>query len=277
MKSSYENPGMKFVTYIFLALAIIITLVPLYWMGVVATISQEQFFQFPPRLIPGSHFLVNFQSLQDRLNFLRAIGNSLFIAIIYTILSLFICSLAGFAFAKYEFKYKNALFYSILATLVLPIQLLVIPLFLLMANLNWINTFQAVILPWLAHPLGIFLMRQNMKGIPDGLLEAARLDGASEFQIFYRVVLPTMKSALAALAIILFLFQWNLFLYPLVVLQEESMYTIPVAFPNLIGQLRVDYGRVMVAATLTIFPMMVIFFWLQKHFVSGILAGSMKE
>jgi len=156
----------RFLTYAFVITMVVVMMVPLYWMLVAATLPQEQFLQFPPRLIPGTAFLDNFAALQERLDFVRTIRNSVLIAVVYTLLSLVLCSMAGFAFAKYEFKFKEPIFYTILATLVLPIQLLVIPLFLLMAQLDWTNTFRAIILPWAANPIGIFLMRQNMKSIP---------------------------------------------------------------------------------------------------------------
>jgi lactose/L-arabinose transport system permease protein len=296
----------KFLTYTFILLGSVLTLVPLYWIFVASTLPESKFLSTTsPRLVPGGHFFENFQALQARENvqFLGHVGqmheyvqlgpvyfaydiwnlwnpgaieNSIFIAVTYTLLSLLLCSMAGFAFAKYEFKFKKPMFYAILATLILPIQLLVIPLFLLMSRLDLTNTYWAIILPWAANPLGIFLMRQNMKSIPDALLESARMDGATEFQLYYKIALPTMKSSLAALAIILFLFQWNLFLFPLVIL-EQGKYTIPVAINQLVGAQRVYYDQIMVAATLSIIPIFVLFLFLQKQFVSGILAGSIKE
>jgi lactose/L-arabinose transport system permease protein len=296
----------QFLTYSFILLGAVLTLVPLYWIFVASTLSESEFLSSTsPRLLPGDEFFSNLRSLQARENvqFLGQVGemtqfvdlgpiyvaydfwhlwdpgaisNSIFIAVTYTLLSLLLCSMAGFAFAKYEFRFKKPLFYAILATLILPIQLLVIPLFLLMSKLDMTNTYWAIILPWAANPLGIFLMRQNMRSIPDALLESARMDGATEFQLFYKIALPTMKSSLAALAIILFLFQWNLFLFPLVIL-EQGKYTIPVAINQLVGAQRVYYDQIMVAATLSIIPIFVLFLFLQKQFVSGILAGSIKE
>ncbi|WP_435334982.1 carbohydrate ABC transporter permease [Haloarchaeobius sp. TZWWS8] len=303
----------KLATYLFLLAAVLVTVVPLYWIVVASTLHEEAFLAAgsAPSLMPGTEFLSNFQALQERasgirflkvkpfvlsfavggvpvsvtlipgfdgfeLGFLGAIGNSIFIGVVYTLLSLLLCSMAGFAFAKYEFKYKEPIFYTILATLVLPIQLLVIPLFLLMSQVGMTNTYWAIVLPWAANPLGIFLMRQNMRSIPDALLESARMDGATEFQLFYRIALPTMKSSLAALAIVLFLFQWNLFLFPLVILGQDK-YTIPVAISDLVGAQRVYYDQIMVAAGLSIIPIFLLFLFLQKYFVSGILAGSVKE
>jgi lactose/L-arabinose transport system permease protein len=296
----------QFLAYGFILLGTVLTLVPLYWIFVAATLEEQEFLSTTaPRLLPGDNFLANFQSLQARENVqfvghpgemtqyvdfgfgyvyydvwhlwdLGALESSVFVAVVYTLLSLVLCSMAGFAFAKYEFRFKKPLFYAILATLILPIQLLVIPLFLLMSQIGLTNSYWAIILPWAANPLGIFLMRQNMRSIPDALLESARMDGATEFQLYYKIALPTMKSSLAALAIILFLFQWNLFLFPLVIL-EQGKYTIPVAINQLVGAQRVYYDQIMVAATLSIIPIVVLFLVLQKQFVSGILAGSVKE
>ena len=267
----------KFLTYAFIVAATIGMMVPLYWMVIAATLPQEEFLSLSPQFYPGTHFFENFAALQERMNFVRSIWNSVFIAVVYTALSVLLCSMAGFAFAKYEFRYKEPIFYLILGTLVLPIQLLVIPLFLMMAQINWLDTFRAIIIPWLANPIGIFLMRQNMKSIPDALLESARMDGATEFQIFYRIALPAMRSSIAALAIILFLFQWDLFLYPLVVLESQANYTIPVALAGLEGTQRIYFDQIMVATTLAIIPLAILFLVLQKQFVSGILAGSLKE
>jgi lactose/L-arabinose transport system permease protein len=289
MRDHHREFGWQLVTYAFLLAAVLVTVVPLYWIVVASTLEEQAFLAAAsdPRMVPGSveQFLANFEALQQRvaveflgydLGFLGAIGNSVLVATVYTALSLLLCSMGGFAFAKYEFKYKEPIFYAILATLVLPIQLLVIPLFLLMSRIGLTNTYWAIILPWAANPLGIFLMRQNMGSIPDALLESARMDGATEFQVFYRVVLPTMKSSLAALAIVLFLFQWNLFLFPLVILNQDK-YTIPVAISDLVGAQRVYYDQIMVAAGLSIVPIFLLFLFLQKYFVSGILAGSVKE
>lgn len=272
-----KNAVWRFLTYTFVLAATVVMLVPLYWMIVAASLPQELFIEFPPRLYPGTSFFENFAALQERSNFVRSIGNSVFIAVVYTIISILLCSMAGFAFAKYEFRFKEPIFYVILATLVLPIQLLVIPLFLMMSQIGWTDTFRAIILPWLANPIGIFLMRQNMQSIPDALLESARMDGATEFQLFYRIALPAMRSSVAALAIILFLFQWDLFLYPLVILEDSANYTIPVALAGLEGAQRVYFDQIMVATSLAIIPLAILFLFLQKQFVSGILAGSLKE
>lgn len=270
---------LRFLTYIFVLGTAAILMFPLYMMIVAASIPQEALLSEPVNLVPGGHFIENFRGMQDLvrdLNFLRSIWNSVFIATVYTALSLVLCSMAGFAFAKYEFRFKEPLFYFILATLILPIQILVIPLFLLMSQIGWTDTYIAIILPWAANPIGIFLMRQNMQSIPDALLEAARMDGATEFQIYYRIVLPTMRSALAALAIVLFLFQWDLFLYPLVILNSPDLFTIPLGLDAMTGVQRINFSEIMVGATLAITPLAILFLVFQRQFVQGILGQSLK-
>lgn len=270
----------KFGGYGLLIITTMFILVPIYWLVMASTLPQTAILStsgtFP--LVPGDHFLENARALAARENvgYYRSVLNSILIAGVFTILALIFCSMSGFAFAKYDFKFKEPLFIGILGTLIIPINLLVIPLFLLVSNLNMSNTFAAVILPWAAYPVGIFFMRQSMQSVPDSLLEAARMDGASEFQLYYRVALPTMRSSLAALAVILFLFQWNLFLWPLVVLQEEK-YTIPVAITNIMSQQIPAYDQLMVASVIAIVPMLIVFMALQRHFINGILAGAVKE
>ncbi|UPM44599.1 carbohydrate ABC transporter permease [Halocatena salina] len=272
----------RFAGYGFLILVTMFMLVPIYWLLVASTLPESAIIASAgsglPRLIPGTHFLENARTLAARpdVDFYLSIFNSVLIAVVYTGLALIFCSMAGFAFAKYDFRFKEPLFLGILATLIIPINLLVVPLFLLVSNIGLANSYWAVILPWAAYPIGIFFMRQSMQSIPDSLLEAARMDGASEFQLYYRVALPTMKSSMAALAVILFLFQWNLFLWPLVVLQQEK-FTIPVAITKIMGQEQIAYDQLLIAAVLAIVPMFVVFLALQRHFVRGILAGAVKE
>lgn len=271
----------KFGGYGFLIVATMFVLVPIYWLLISSTLPETAILSTAggfPQLLPGTQFLDNAQALAARQNvdYYVSVLNSIIIASVYTVLSLIICSMSGFAFAKYDFRFKEPFFLAILSTLIIPINLLVIPLFLLVSNLNMSNTFAAIILPWAAYPVGIFFMRQTMQSIPDSLLEAARMDGASEFQLYYRVALPTMKSGMAALAVILFLFQWNLFLWPLVVLQKNK-FTVPVAISKIMSQQQPAFGQLMVAAVIAIVPMLLVFIALQRHFVRGILAGAVKE
>lgn len=267
----------KVVLYFLLGIGVIISVGPFYWMLVGATNKSGEIFSIPPKVIPGDYLIENFKHLSESIGILQVLGNSVFIAVTFTVVSLLFCSAAGFAFAKYKFKGKELIFFALLLAIMIPYQVTLIPLFQLFADIGWLNQYIAVILPQLAYPFAIFLMRQNMQSIPDSLIEAARADGAGEFYIFFRIALPVMKPALAAVSIFLFTFQWNNFIWPLVVLNTEDMYTMPIALASLAGMSRIDYGQIMLGTTLSTLPVMAVFLFLQKYFISGILGGAVKE
>ncbi|TQF06906.1 carbohydrate ABC transporter permease [Kitasatospora acidiphila] len=253
------------------------TVAPLYWLLIAATHNQHDIFGRPPHLLPGGELGANLAHLQTSVDFGQVVLNSVLMATSYTVLGGIVCTLAGYGFAKYRFRGRGFLFSVLLLALVVPTQLTIVPLFKLMVNLGWLNSYQAVLLPNLALPFGIFLMRQSMRALPDELLQAGRIDGCGELRLFFRVALPTMKPALAALAMFLFLFQWNDFLWPLVALRDPSSYTIPVALAALTGSSDVDYGQLLTGTAVAAVPMAVLFLFLQKHFVSGMLAGAVKQ
>ncbi len=259
-----------------LGLGALVSLFPFYWMFISATKTTSQIFATPPSLLPSVHFIRNFTALVDRIAFLRVIWNSFFIAVVFCVVTVFLCSLAGYTFAKFKFKGDKIIFSMILLTLMVPYQATLIPLFRFMVWLGWLNTYQAVILPTAANVFGIFLMRQNMLGVPDSLLEAARIDGAGEFSIFARIVMPTMVPAISALTIYMFMFQWNNFMWPLIILSRD-MRTIPVALSGMVadGQV-INYGAVLTGTTLSTFPIIVLFLFMQRQFISGILSGAVK-
>src|SRR5699024_5993246 len=184
---------------------------------------------------------------------------------------------AGFAFAKYTFKGRNLIFSLFLLSMMVPYQALVIPQFQLFASFDLLNSYTAIILPQIAYPFAIFLMRQNMQSIPTSLLEAARIDGSSEIGIFFKIVLPTMVPAIAAVSIFLFTHQWNNFLWPLITITTEDMYTLPVALATLAGLESIDYGVLMMGATISVLPIFIAFLLLQRYFIAGIIGGSVKE
>ncbi|MBS2968219.1 carbohydrate ABC transporter permease [Metabacillus sp. KIGAM252] len=267
----------KVLLYTLLIAGVICSIGPFYWMVIGASHTSGEIFKVPPNFLPGSELWTNLKNLDESIGILKVLGNSLTITLIYTALALMICSASGYAFAKFKFKGRDAIFFVLLLAIMIPYHVTLIPLFKMMAALGWINTYQAVILPNLAYPFAIFLMRQNMKALPDSLLEAARVDGAGEFKIFFTIVLPTMKPSLAAVAIFLFMFQWNNFLWPLVILNEQDMYTLPVALSSLIGLSKVDYGQLMMGTAISTLPIMIFFLLLQRQFISGMLGSSVKE
>jgi lactose/L-arabinose transport system permease protein len=263
--------------YCLLALGVILSIGPFYWMLIGSTLPSGEIFHLPPKLLPGDYLAKNFQSLSESLGIAKIFWNSIVIAIVYTIASTFICAMAGYAFAKFQFKGKNFFFFIILFSLMIPFQVTLIPLFELMVSFNWLNTYQAIILPSLASPFAIYLMRQNMQAVPDSIIEASRVDGAGELTIFFSVILPVTRPALAAVAIFQFMSQWNSLLWPLITLNSKEMFTLPVALSSLIGMARIDYGQLMLGTTLSTIPIMIFFLVLQKQFISGILGGSVKE
>jgi lactose/L-arabinose transport system permease protein len=260
-----------------LAIAVAAVLLPFYWLIVAGTHSSREIFDSPPPLLPGGHLRENLSSLESSAQFSDVIVNSLLITVIYTLTAGAICTLAGYGFAKFRFRGSGALFGLLMLGLVIPTQVTLIPLFKMMVDLEWLGTYQAVIMPNLALPFGIFLMRQSMAALPDELIDSARMDGCGEFRLFLKVVLPPMKPALAALAIFLFLFQWNDFIWPLVVLRDAGEFTIPVALASLQGLDQTDYGALLAGTALAAIPMALVFLALQRHFVSGLLAGAVKE
>jgi lactose/L-arabinose transport system permease protein len=253
-------------------------LLPIFWMIVSATRPDNQILNIPPTLIPGNYLQENWAILNRDTNFVRVMLNSVGISAIYTTLATLISAMGGYAFAKFRFPGRNLLFLTLVATLTIPYAVIVIPQYILVASrLQLTNTWWAVILPGLANALGIFFMRQNMLSVPSDLLEAARIDGAGEARIFAQIVLPIMKPALAAVAIVLFLFQWNDFLWPLLVLTNRSAYTIPVALGTLVGLTRVSWGGIMIGTAIATIPFLILFLFLQRYFVAGITAGAVKD
>ncbi|MDP9866568.1 MULTISPECIES: carbohydrate ABC transporter permease [Streptosporangium] len=260
-----------------LLIAVTVVLVPFYWLVVGSTHSTAEVFDSPPPLLPGGHLLENLANLEASIGFSRVVLNSVLISTIYTVLAGLVCTMAGYGFAKYDFRGKEFLFGLLMLGLVIPSQVTLVPLFKMMLALDWLNTYQAIVLPNLALPFGIFLMRQSMSALPDELLAAGRVDGCGELRLFVRVVLPPMRPALAALGIYLFLYQWNDFVWPLIALRTRDAYTIPLAIASLQGATETDYGQILAGTAVAALPMALLFLLLQRHFVSGLLAGAVKE
>ncbi|UQN09829.1 carbohydrate ABC transporter permease [Deinococcus sp. QL22] len=253
-------------------------LAPLYLMVVFSTHSDSAIFSPSPPLSLGGAFRENFSQLQADTNFVRALGNSIVISTLYTLVSMLLTSMAGYAFSKYVFPGRNILFGLILATLTIPSFVTIIPQFILVArDLHLSNTYWAVILPTLANTIGIFYMRQAFQTVPDDLLHAARIDGANEWRTFWQIALPVVRPTLAALAILLFLSSWNDYLWPLIVLTQKDSYTMPVALGTLVGLTRVSWGALMVGTTIATLPFLALFLALQRHFVAGIAGGAVKD
>ncbi|MFB5675820.1 carbohydrate ABC transporter permease [Paenibacillus terreus] len=262
--------------YAVLIIFLLISIFPFYWMFVGSTNETGKMFTNPPTLSFGSQLLVNLQNLNESIGIYRVLFNSLFVSLVYVVLALLVCSLAAYALSKFNFRGRNLIFTVFMLSMMIPYQALVIPQFRLMAELNLLNTYFALIVPQLCYPFAIFLMRQNFLSFPTALMEAGRIDGAGELRTLISIVLPSMKPALAATAIYLFMMQWNNFLWPLMATYTNDMFTFPVALSSLVGFSTIDYGQVMVGITIATIPIIVFFLALQKHFVAGMLGSAVK-
>jgi len=254
-----------------------VTLVPLLWMISASFMPQGQANMEPPVLIPHPPTLEHYRTLFTRMNIARTFRNSLVLAVLVTTGSLLFNSMAGYAFAKLRFAGREKIFAFLVAALAIPVQVAMLPLFLLVKGLGLVNSLWGIIVPGLAGIFGIFLIRQYARSIPDEVLEAARLDGAGELRIYWKIVLPLIRPILVTLALFTFLGSWNDFLWPLVVLTDESRYTLPVALANLVGEHVQDTELMMAGSVLTILPVLLVFLALQRHYVEGIMMGSVKE
>ncbi|MFD0273714.1 carbohydrate ABC transporter permease [Kitasatospora sp. NPDC127111] len=250
---------------------------PFYWLVVGSTRKDTEIFDWPPHLLPGGALGENLDHLQAKIGLGRVLVNSLAIAGLQTAGALIVALLAGYAFAKFRFRGRTVLFAVLLSTLVVPEQVMLVPLFKMMMSFRLLDSYQAVVLPGLCVPFAIFLMRQALGSMPDELLDAARVDGAGELRVLWSVVVPVMRPVLAALAIFLFLGSWNQFVWPLIALRSPGMHTLPVALATLHGsRTTTDHGAILAGTALSTLPMMVLFLALQRQFISGLLAGATK-
>ncbi|HMA21456.1 MAG TPA: carbohydrate ABC transporter permease [Gemmatimonadaceae bacterium] len=262
--------------YTLLVVGALLSLLPMVWMVSASLMPTGQASTFPPHFFPTTVTFEHYVALFTRLSLGKYLFNSALIAIIVTGASLAINSMAGYAFAKLRFRGRDRVFRMLSAGLVLPTQVAMLPLFLLLKNMGLINTYMGVIIPGLASIFGIFLVRQYALAIPDEMLDAARVDGASEFRIFWSIVVPGILPILATLAIWTFLATWNDFMWPLIVLSDEAHYTLPVALANLSGEHVQDTELMMAGSVITIIPVMLVFLFLQRYYIQGVMAGSVK-
>ncbi|MFS0614396.1 carbohydrate ABC transporter permease [Lederbergia ruris] len=252
-----------------------ITIIPFIWMILSAFKPESEVMQLIPTLFPKEITLDNFSKLFVSMNFGIYLKNTL-IVVFFSFIGLFLNAMAGYAFAKFIFKGRDILFYFVLATMMIPAQVTMIPVYLILNQLNLTNTMPGIVLPGLVGAFGIFLFRQFMATIPDELLEAARIDGAGEFWIFARIVLPLSRSILAVQGILTFIAGWNSFLWPLIVANDETLYTLSVGLQLLKGQYGGSYALQMAGSTFMVVPIVIIFILFQKHIIEGITISGMK-
>ena len=253
-----------------------LTAFPLLWMLSASFMPSGEASTFPPPLLPSAPTLEHYRALFERADMGRYLLNSAAVATAVTLVSLFINSLAGYAFAKLRFQGREKVFRSLLAALVIPAQVAMLPLFLEMRALGLVNSYAGVIVPAAASIFGIFLIRQFALSIPESLLEAARIDGATEFEIYWRIAMPLMRPVLVTLALFTFMGSWNDFMWPLIVLTDDDLYTLPVALATLTRERVQDNEFMMAGAVVTTLPVLVVFLALQRHYVRGIMLGGVK-
>jgi multiple sugar transport system permease protein len=267
----------KIVLYVVLGLGLLAVVGPFLWMVLASVKPEAEIRAIPPTWWPETFTWANFRQLFDRLNFPLYFFNSALVATLVTVGNLLFCSALGYALAKLDYPGKKALFLVVLGMLMVPGMATFVPQFVLVSNLGLANTYAGLVLPFLAGPFGVFLMRQFLQSIPDDLLEAARVDGAGEWRIFFRIVLPLCRPALASLGILTFLASWNNFLWPLVVATTEDKYTLPVALALYsVGQNRINYGLLLAGAVVVVLPVLIVFLALQRHFLRGIATTGLK-
>ncbi len=263
--------------YVLLVGGLVIMVGPFLWMLLGSLKPQADFLRTPPTLLPSVATTDNYGRLFDQLDFPRFFFNSSVIALAVTVGNLVFCPMLGYALAKLRWRGKRVIMGLVLATLMVPAGITLIPNFILMSKLGFVNSYPGLILPFLAGPFGVFLMRQFMYSIPNELLEAARIDGGNEFRIFWTVVLPISTPVLATLGILTFLGNWNSFLYPLVMAQEPQMYTLPVALATFAtGQYQADHGMLMAGSVILVVPVLIVFVLFQRWITEGIATTGLK-
>jgi multiple sugar transport system permease protein len=271
-----KRPWEAIAAHAALVIAAAVTLLPLLWMVSLSLMPAGEASALPLRALPSAPTLEHYRTLFTRLDVARYAFNSALLALLVTAISLVVNSMAGYAFAKLRFRGRDAVFRALVAGHVIPAQVGMLPLFLTLRGLGLINTYAGVVVPGIASIFGIFLVRQYALGIPDSLLDSARVDGAGELRIYRSIVLPACRPILITLGLFTFMGSWNDFLWPLIVLSDQSMFTLPVALANLLGEHAQDVELMCAGAVLTIAPMVVLFLALQRYYVAGVVSGGVK-
>lgn len=263
--------------YALVGLGALLMLAPFYFMFVFATHTRTEIFSQPPPVVFSDAFWGNVQILMARLPFWKNVGWSLYVALMSTALTLLFCSMGGYAFAMFEFRYKKPLFTLVMATMLLPSFMSMIPSFMVMAALGWIDQHRALYLPGAASAFGIFLMRQFAStAVPKDLIEAARMDGCGEFGIYWRIVLPLLRPALGTLGLITFISSWNNFIGPLIVMRSADNFTLPLALRSIQNPSNTEWGALMAGSAIATLPLLVLFVVFSRQLIAGLTAGAVK-
>jgi len=276
LRRGLHIPWAKIITYVILSLGAVIMVFPFIWMIVSAFKQPSEIIAYPPVWLPAHPTFDMLRAVWTEINFKQFFFNSLITAVSATTLITFTSGFVGYVLAKYQFPGRDVLFFVIVATMMIPWPVLLIPQYLLVLKFKLTNTYWALILPWMFSSFGIFMMRQFMHSIPNELIDAGRIDGASEPMIFAWIVLPLTTPALAALAIFHFMWHWDNFVWPLIVMSSENMYTLPVGLAIFSSQYWTDYARINAGAAISVFPVLVVFLLLQRRIIEGVALTGLK-
>jgi ABC-type glycerol-3-phosphate transport system permease component len=257
--------------------AVAISLLPYFWMVSSSLKTMTNMFRVPIQWIPDPVNWRSYVLAWNAQDFTRYFFNSGFVAVAITLGNLLLCSLAGYSLAKFRYFGRGLLFILILSTMMLPLEVTMVPLFLIIKRLDWANSYQGLIVPFLVDGFGVFLMRQYMLGIPKDLIDSARIDGASELRIFWQIVLPLCKPALVALGVFTFREAWDMYIWPLIIVSKDSLRTLPLAISLFMSSYGTAWDQLMAIAVLGTLPMIILFFLLQRAFIQGIAVTGLKE
>lgn len=266
----------KFLKYALLTLVAFVFLFPILWVMVSSLKPQSELFTYPLTILPHTPTLQNYVKAFASGDFVTYYKNSMFVAVVATLITIIINVMAGYALSKFWFRGRDLIFYIMVGTLMIPLQAIMVPIFLLLKNMGMLNSLWGIIIPPAATPTGVFLARQYIQTIPDSFIEAARIDGAGEFRIFAMIIAPLAKPIIATIAIFSFMWRWNDFLWPFIVLSAKKKMTLQLALANFVGQFQINWADLLAMTVVTMIPMIIVFLALQKYFVKGLTAGGVK-
>jgi len=276
IRRAIRRRGTVVVSAVLTAIACV-TLLPFYWMFSSSLRTMENMFSLPIQWIPWPPNWNSYVLAWQAQDFARYFLNSGFVAVAITLSNLLLCSLAGYSLTKFHYRGRGVMFLAILSTMMLPLEVTMVPLFLIIKRLDWANSYQGLIVPFLVDGFGVFLMRQYMMSIPKDLIDSARIDGASEFRIFWMIILPLCKPALVALAVFTFREAWDMYIWPLIIITKDSLRTLPLGISLFMSSYGTSWDQLMAIAVLGTLPMILLFFFLQRAFIQGIAATGLKE
>ncbi len=251
-------------------------LFPVVWVCFSSFKPQSELFKIPMTFFPKNWSFSNYILALSYGSFLQYFSNTLFVSVVATIITVLINIMSGYALAKYIFPGRNIIFSIMIGTLMIPLQVIMIPIFLQLKRFGMLNSLWGIIIPPAATPTGIFLARQYMVNLPNSMIESARIDGAKEFFIFRKIIIPLSKPIIATIAIFSFMWRWNDYLWPLIVITDNDKQTLQQALANFVGQLQINWSALLAMTTISIIPVIIVFLMFQKYFMSGITAGAVK-